>query len=233
MYLGGKSKIAKRLTAAILAHTPKRFRLVEPFMGGGSMTAALAPHFTVVEASDIQPDLILMWQALAKGWIPPDTITEQQYKELRNSPPSALRGFAGFGSSWAGKFFGGYARARKPVRNFTDESARSLQRYVEEMPNCVFCLCDYSRLAVDPFSVVYADPPYSDTEGYTHSFDGQKFWDTARAWARTGASVLVSEYKAPADWREIWSLTRTRDLKSKRTNAVQVTEKLFVWSGAK
>ena len=92
-YLGGKSKIAKKITAAILAHTDRRGLLIEPFCGGGAMTAALAPHFDRVDASDIVEDLILMWQALQDGWQPPRVVTEAEHATIKHAPPSALRAF--------------------------------------------------------------------------------------------------------------------------------------------
>ena len=228
-YLGGKSKIAKRTVAAILENTPRRGRLIEPFVGGGAMTAVLAPHFEKVEAFDTHEDLILMWQALASGWEPPRNISETDYQQLRHAAPSALRGFAGFGgASWGGKWFGGYARGGN--RNFADESARSLLRDIALMGNVVFARRDYQELSPGADDVVYCDPPYAGTTEYRDSFDSRIFWDRAEAWAETGADVFVSEYKAPAFWRPVLEITRTRDMKSKLTNAKQVTEKLFTFS---
>lgn len=44
--------------------------------------------------SDLNLDLILMWQALQNGWKPPTELSEEEYKALRDAPPSPLRGFA-------------------------------------------------------------------------------------------------------------------------------------------
>ena len=45
MYLGGKSRLAKRIGAAILENTNQRGYYVEPMIGGGSIFFELAPHF--------------------------------------------------------------------------------------------------------------------------------------------------------------------------------------------
>ena len=91
MYLGGKSRLAKRIGAAILENTNQRCQYIEPMIGGGSVFFELAPHFQKSFGGDIQEDLILMYQALADGWVPPDTVTEDEWRELRDSEPSALR----------------------------------------------------------------------------------------------------------------------------------------------
>lgn len=224
-YLGGKSKIAKPLTARILELTPNRKRLVEPFIGGGAMTSELAPHFGEVDASDAHEDLVLMWQALLNGWEPPTSITENEYKALKLSDPSALRGFAGFGVSWGGKWFGGYARG--DGRNYADQSSRALVRQAAKMGNVTVSRAGFLEVNVRLNDVIYCDPPYAGTTGYEPVFNSEIFWITARSWVEKGADVFVSEYAAPEGWPEVWAKTRTRDMKSKLTNAVQVTEKLF------
>ena len=224
-YLGGKSKIAKRLVS-IIAPTYTDIALYEPFMGGGAMTAALAPRFKHVYASDLHEDLILMWKALQNGWQPPKTISETEYQNLKNSDPSPLRGFAGFaGASWGGKWFGGYARGGS--RNYADEAARSLNRDIQFMQNVYFNQKSYLDVVPYPGSTLYADPPYVGTTGYGFKFDHIEFWARMSEIADSGVKVFVSEYTAPPDWSCVWELTRTRDMKSHLTDAVSVTERLF------
>lgn len=224
-YLGGKSKIAKQLAARILALTPSRAKLIEPFIGGAGMTSELAPHFGEVDASDAHEDLVLMWQALLNGWEPPTSITENEYKALKLSDPSALRGFAGFGVSWGGKWFGGYARGRGA--NYAGESARSVTKQRARMPNVTVRHCTFNEVNVKSGDVVYCDPPYAHKTGYGSAFCTVEFWAKARAWAKNGADVFVSEYFAPQGWPTVWSHTKVRDLKSKLTNSENITEKLF------
>lgn len=195
-------------------------------MGGGAMTSELAPHFNRVEASDSHEDLVLLWQAVLNGWVPPTQVSLQQYENLRNDSPSALRGFAGFGgASWGGKWFGGYARG--DGRNYADESSRAISRQALNMRNVTVTRKNFKALTAKIGDVFYCDPPYAGTTGYTSTFDSADFWSTAERWAQEGADVFVSEYSAPTGWPVVWAKTRTRDMKSKLTNAVQVTEKLF------
>ena len=221
-YLGGKSKIARALAGVI----GKGETLIEPFCGGGAMTAALAPQFVRVEASDTHEDLILLWKAIQAGWQPPREISEQEYARLKLCAPSALRGFAGFaGASWGGKWFGGYARGGG--RNYADEAARSLARDVEKISNVTFYHRDYINIKPQPGDVVYADPPYAGTTGYGKPFSSEEFWEVMNYWTILGALVFVSEYKAPDNWACVWEQERTRDMKADTKTAVKVTEKLF------
>lgn len=227
-YLGGKSKIAQRLAKIIGGGNI----LIEPFCGGGAMTAALAPRFDTVRAYDVHPDLIALWQALQNGWTPPTTISENDYEFMKNEPVSARRGFVGFaGASWGGKWFGGYARGGS--RNYADEASRSLLRDIKKMSNVTFALADYSWVPVEKGDVVYADPPYANTTGYATKFSSEDFWDVAQGWARSGATVFVSEYAAPPGWACVWELERTRDLKSDLRTSEKVVEKLFMKTGSK
>ena len=226
-YLGGKSKIAKHIREAILANTSRRELLIEPFVGGGAITAVLAQGFKEVKGYDIHSDLILMWQELQNGWIPPNNISEQQYYELKNRMgPSALRAFAGFGVSWGGKWFGG--RAGGDGRDYADESSRSLCRDIKCMSNVAFGCEDYRFIAPQENAVVYADPPYAGTTEYKDKFDSDEFWELMAFWVDADMDVFVSEYAAPDGWFPIWSVERTRDMRSKMTNSEKVVEKLFV-----
>ena len=221
-YLGGKSKIARQLAMVIGGGSI----LVEPFMGGGAMTAALAPQFDIVYAYDLHPDLILLWQALQQGWTPPTSVSEEDYICLRDAGPSALRGFVGFaGASWGGKWFGGYARGGG--RNYADEAVRSLARDILRMGNVILAQADYREIVIPQHATIYADPPYRGTTGYGGAFDSEQFWDTADRWVAEGATVFVSEYAAPSNWECVWEQTRTRDMKAHLTDAAQVTERLF------
>ena len=225
-YMGGKSRLAKDLARVIGGGG----RLWEPFCGGGAMTAALAPQFDSVEASDTHEDLILMWQALKAGWTPPSGVSEADYARLRSCPPSALRGFAGFAASWGGKWFGGYARSG--ARSHAAESARSLARDVNKLSNVTFSQKSYTEISPLPGDTIYADPPYAGTTGYGKPFDSVSFWRTAESWAKAGALVFVSEYAAPEDWPCVWDKAYARSMKADLVTASRVTDKLFfksVW----
>lgn len=213
-YLGGKFRTATAMSRAILTHTDRRTTYIEPFLGGGAVAAKLGHHFRNSHYSDGHLDLMLMWSALGNGWTPPTELSRDKYEHLRTAHPSPLRGFAGFGASYGGKWFGGYAASRWHPGGFQEdyvaESARSATRCLtgargQELTT--FTALDVFDLTPDPAAVIYCDPPYQDTQTYDAlgEFDHARFWATAEQWARDGAAVYVSERSAPDGWVEIWS----------------------------
>ena len=91
-----------------------------------------------------------------------------------------------------------------------------------------FVCGDYRRLCVPPNSVIYADPPYTNTTGYTgDKFDTTEFWIAMRLLADLGHTVFVSEQEAPPDIQCIWEKPFTRTLDRNKGNQFTVTEKLF------
>lgn len=204
-YLGGKTRLSKRLSEVMLAaRDPEQYTTyLEPFVGAGSVFTRMAPHFDRAIAADTHEDLILMWQAVKEGRVPPHELSEAEYQELRNAEPSARRAFAGFGCSFGGKWFGGYARGKG--RSFPDECARGLLKSAPSFRDAEILRADYREFSPGSDTLVYCDPPYANTTGYsTGDFDSDEFWRTMQEWNNNGALVFVSEYQAPDHWTHVW-----------------------------
>ena len=108
-YMGGKSRIAKKIREHLVSHGATRY--VEPFVGGGAMLTAVAGDFSEILAADAHTDLIGMYRAIQDGtFTPPENVTEEEHSELRESDPSPLRTFAGFACCYGGSYWSGYAR---------------------------------------------------------------------------------------------------------------------------
>ena len=182
--MGGKSRLAKSIRDVILSRVPDtNVTYWEPFVGGCGCFDTIAPSFPEAMGSDLHPDLIQMWDALIHGWEPPTTVTLERYKELRDSEPSPERGFVGFGASFGGKWFGGYAKggttSKGEPRNHAGESARNVLKTRDRLKatNVQFTLGAYSGIAPQPGDVVYCDPPYRGTTEYKDSgFDSDEFF---------------------------------------------------------
>jgi DNA adenine methylase len=184
-----------------------------------------------------------MYKALQSGWQPPLEVSEQEYKEIKFQEPSALRSFIGFGASFSGKFFGGYARngrgddyvknaynslEPKIGRNYALNAANSLKKkmrankFFETKFECIdFLTHDWS----EKHGVYYLDPPYFGTTGYTHKFDNKLFWEKVRELSKNNI-VICSEYKAPNDFECVLEIPTKTDMRTKNGQEVRI-EKLF------
>ncbi len=232
IYLGGKSKLASEISLEILSRVPdKRGVYLEPFIGGGSMYAKLAPAFDTCHAGDTHEDLILMWSAFANGWTP-GLITEETYNALKRSHPSALRGFVGFACSFGAKWFGGWARNTKCGEDRDYQASvianAKIAKYLPpNRPGSLKCQ-PYYDWEVTAETVAYCDPPYRYSQAYSgKTFDSDEFWFTMTSWVKIGASVFVSEYSAPADWVPVLTLKHNLSVAG-GMGVAHEREKLFV-----
>lgn len=230
-YLGGKSRAAKHIVSEIVARSDGRTRWVEPFVGGAAVAEAAAGHFTELVLSDAHEDLILMWQSAISGRVFPEDVFESTYRDLRHEPPSALRGFVGFATSFGGKWFGGYARNRSGT-NYAAQGSRVVERAAQRLRGARVVQRPYQLATadIDANTVVYCDPPYANTTGYTgvDSFDHTFFWKTCTRWADAGALVFVSEYSCPDSVGScVWERPQTDGLRKKGVGKTQSVEKLF------
>lgn len=174
--------------------------------------------------------LIQMLKSVQQGYELPDHISEEEYKYIRNNKDEnpALTGFVGFGCSFGGKWFGGYAR-NKTGTNYAAQSKRSLLKDMATLMDAEFICKDYVDVELPSTScVIYADPPYDNTTGYgNEKFDSIKFWNYARKISQNYL-MFISEQTAPEDFIAIWEKPFTRTLDVNKQNQFKVTEKLFI-----
>ena len=158
--------------------------------------------------------------------------TEDEYKYIREHKDEnpALTGFVGFGCSFGGKWFGGLARNKKGD-NYCARANRSLLKDFEGLKNAQFTCLDYRDVPIPKGAIVYADPPYENTTGYSlGKFDSDEFWEYMRELSKEHI-VLISEQTAPDDFERIWEQELTRILDVNKKNNFKITEKLFKWRG--
>jgi DNA adenine methylase len=231
-YLGGKFRTQKPISSVLNAYITENHieTYYEPFCGSCWITKNIQCRNRY--ASDIHPDLILMWKALQEGWMPPAQVSEEEYAELKHAPSSALRGFVGFACSFGGKWFGGYARnnrGNKNTREYCQEGRNSLFRRLPDLTDVQFQCISYNYL--NPVnSVVYCDPPYEGTTKYSMMFDHTMFWNVMRKWSLHN-KVFISEYKAPDDFECVLEVQTKTDLKDKNNQLIPRTERLFTYKG--
>jgi DNA adenine methylase len=200
VYLGSKRRIAKDILPIILKDRSEDQYYVEPFAGGMNSLCKV-PGKRI--ANDINFYLIEMWKAFLSGWIP-EIISKELYDNIRvnkSSHPPHIVGWAGFGCSYSGKWFGGFvgemSSTEGKIRYRQEETKRNILAQLEYMQDVVFSSCNYSELNIPDNSIIYCDPPYRGTTGYNSKIDHDKFWQWCRDQTYKGHQVFVSEYEAP------------------------------------
>ena len=164
--------------------------------------------------------------------MPPDVVTKEEYYRVKANMDEnpALTGFVGFGCSFGGKWWGGLA-SNKKGDNYCARAERSLLKDLPGVKNATFTCLDYRDVEIPDGAIVYADPPYANTTGYTlGQFDTNEFWDYMRQLSKR-CEVYISEESAPDDFECIWSQELTRTLDYNKSNQPKKVEKLFKYKG--
>jgi len=233
-YMGSKNRIAKFILPIILKDRKSDQYMVDLFCGGANLIDKVDGNRI---ANDTHPELIAMFQAVQKGWIPPDVITEEMYQDIKITPKDynmALVGFTGFGASYSGKWWGGYARGNSNKglpRNYAAESKRNLLKQSPNIKTVKFYNLDYRDVPLPPNSIIYCDPPYKGTTSYkTGKFDYDVFWQWCRDKVNEGHTVFISEYNAPDDFTSVWQKEIVSSL-TKDTGSKKGVERLFIYKG--
>lgn len=233
-YMGGKSRIAKQIASYILAYSSdKTVPFVSLFCGACSIEVILAQYFDNVICNDNHKYLIELNKAIQNGWQPPETVTLEEYKYIQKhlDENPALSGFVGFGCSFGGRWFEGYARgknSRGEFRNYAEESRKALLRDIAPLKNVEFICKDYRDVVLPDGCIVYADPPYNNTKQMNRkSFDTDAFWNYMRD-ISSNHMVFISELSAPDDFTSIWEQKLTRSLDRNKENRVDAIEHLFI-----
>lgn len=232
-YLGGKYRIGKSIADIINSADVEAY--MEPFCG--SCWVTMWVRHKPIAAADNNFYLIELWKALKDGWEPPDEVSEDDYNAVKENPDlftPAYVAFVAFGSSWGGKWFGGYARGKNNngvSRNYAGEAKRSLKTKINRIGAASFYHADFTK---DDFiaknALIYCDPPYAGTtqyDYYNNKFDHDVFWERCRDLSKQNI-VLVSEYAAPSDFVEVARFNTKTDLLDKDKKHIERLEKLFV-----
>lgn len=231
-YQGGKSRISKQIAEIITNLRPQIGGQVCDFVSlfcGSCSIESKVTGFSRKILNDKHEYLIAMLKGVQSGYELPDAITPEEYKYIREhkDEDKILTGFVGFGCSFGGKWFGGYAR-NKTGTNYAAQSKKSLLKDMAGLMDVEFTCSDYRDVELSKNCIVYADPPYDGTTGYgREKFDSAEFWDYMRKISQNHI-VLISEQTAPEDFISIWSKPFTRTLDRNKENQFKVTEQLFV-----
>ena len=225
-YMGSKNRIAKYLLPIILKNRKLGQWYVEPFVGGANMIDKVSGNRI---GSDTNPYLIALLTALKDGWNPPVSVTEEEYRHVKNNKElysKKLVGYVGV-NSYGGKFFGGYRRDSMGRRNYWREHLNNINKQRLNLKGIVFFNKDYRDIELPNNSIIYCDPPYLDSTRYARQFDHGLFWEWCRCKYAEGHSVFVSEYDSPKDFVCVWRKKIVSSL-TRNTGSKKGVEKLFI-----
>lgn len=234
-YLGAKHLIGNEIASFIYNKiNPTMVNgYIEPFCGSlGVFKQMIKYNYNNYIASDLQHDIILLWQNLQNNELNlPIAFNQEMWNQLKKSDsPNAMKAVAGFGMSFGGKYFSGYIQkyASNSNRDFYKEFKNSIYKIqkIIQKPNIKFYNKSYNSFNPNNM-LIYCDPPYHNTTQYeTGDFNTDEFWELMRKWSKNNY-VFISEENAPDDFIVVWSKDKRRTLDSK-TRSYKI-EKLFVY----
>lgn len=239
-YRGSKNKIADW----VVDHLPDGKTLVDLFAGGCAVThaAILADKWENFIINDLGDAPEVFENAIngkyenEKRWI-----SREDFYKLKDSDPYVSIVWS-FGNNRRDYLYG---KDIEPIKKaihyacvFNDESLinqlkeadkneRLLsQERTERLQSLQRLQLDYRSVEIPQDAVVYADPPYKNTNctGYAGQFD----YDAFEKWlADVPFMVIVSEYNAPKGCTEIASIKKRQTMGTGNKGGTN-TEKLFV-----
>lgn len=236
IYLGSKNRIAKIILPLMLEKAKEKniTTWVETCVGGANLIDKVPLNFKRV-GIDLNPHTIaaLIGVRDLLEELPKD-VSEDYYKSLRGRKPDPITSLIRFGASFGGKFEAGYARSnpsKGTPRNHWREAVRNAEKQSPHIQDVEFINGSYSDFSEFKNCLIYCDPPYEGTTGYSNlDFDYLHFWEWCRNMSEYNL-VFVSEYKAPGDFLPIWEGPLKTNFSSTRSSATHTaTEKLFVYA---
>jgi DNA adenine methylase len=246
-YLGSKARHAAEIIAITCANRRPDQVYVEPFVGGGNMINKV-PQGAGRIANDKNYGMVALLDQLGNhGWVPPETMTQAQWKKIMkqnceslDQPGRALFAFAATGPTFGSMWCGQWAKDYPGMEGTRYRQARDAA--LKDAPGLAgiqFHDGEFHQLEphIPHGSLVYCDPPYNNTTEYSGAVrrieledtKSSNLWKASKFWKwcdhlidDLGCSVFVSEYSGPEPG--VYSPARTDEQKA-REAAARVTIK--------
>jgi len=238
--LGNKSRISKYLAPILTEHLNGENWYIEPFAGAFGMISNI--NYPNRIAYDKDKYIIALMKAVRDGWTP-DFCSELKYQMIKDSLTGKNDlefsdeeiGFAGYGCSFGGKWFAGFARggiSGGKIRNHSSESSRNLVKMRPKLQGIKIQVSNYEDAKLGEGNSVYLDPPYSTGTKYKSEFDHNLFWEWVRNQSKVNY-VYTSEYNSPEDFIPVWEKEHKSGIHHGFTEHKSTIEKLFIWNNEK
>jgi len=208
-YMGSKRRIAKEILPIMLKGRGNR-PWVEPFVGGANVIDKVGGYRI---GGDSNPYLIELYKKLQNGYTPPEFISREDFYRVKLNKeeyPMEVVALCGILASYNGNWFrayGGYSATKTGgCRNYYKEGVANLMRQLPSLLGVDFYHCGYNELSIPKDSIIYCDPPYSETADVykDKKFNHELFWEWCKIKHSEGHRVFISEKSAPDVFRLIW-----------------------------
>lgn len=234
MYFGGKQSISKYICNFLNEKLNFNQTFVDLFCGSCNIIVGIDSNRLRI-ANDKHKYLISMWRELQNGWIPPKTLSKEEYKFIKDNKDIKpyLAGFVGFGCSFAGKWFGGFAKSGN--RNYCLNAYNSTMKKFKNLQDVEFYNYDYKEVDIPEGALVYCDIPYKDTTQYCVNevgvFDHNVFYDWVRE-NSTKYDIYISEYKhnIPDDFEIVLEIESKKSIRNSNGEQVKTIEVLIKYN---
>ena len=231
-YFGGKQRISNKLCDFLNSNLKDGQPFVDLFCGACNIVSKIDSNRLRI-ANDKHKYLIAMWKSLQQGREMPNSVSEEQYKYIRDHKDEdmALTGFVGFGLSYSGKWFGGYCRS-KDNRNYCLNAKNSNNKILPYIMDVSFKCCDYKDVDIPVGAMVYCDIPYKGSTQYDRKEVGDFNHDEFYEWVRVNSNkydIYISEYKenVPDDFSIVWECNSKKDIRNSKNERVDTVEVLI------
>lgn len=229
--MGSKNRIAKDILPIMLKNAVENNinTWVEPFVGGGNIIDKVPDNFRRIgyDYNEHAIQALIAIRDMAKDL--PEKVSEEDYKGLLKLPPSPISSWVRFVCSFGGKFEAGYARCiGSDDTTYVLRGKRNAIKQQDGLFGVELVHSNYKDITIMDKSIIYCDPPYQGTTGYSKTINHAEFWEWSRNKVNEGHVVFVSEYNAPNDFIPVWEGKLKTSFDSNRSSGKMATEKLFI-----
>ena len=203
---------------------PKTFNkfFIDPFIGMGAPFLEIAKFLKtkgvkVFSGSDLCHPLMLLWQGVQDGFVPPDEeySCDQFLHDKKQANPkhsrSPMESFHGFACGYAGHYY--QTQRHEAMCRFVPQKARCGRNNVIRAAQLIgdlesdggevdFKCCDFFMAMAKRAprgGVIYLDPPYEGTEAARY-FDTELFWETAVKLGEHNLVFVSETREIPPPW---------------------------------
>jgi len=240
VYIGSKNRLSKDIIKFIEPYYNDKVNYYEPFVGGANMIDKIPKNvFKNIIGNDFNKYLIALL-----NYMKTDNEIEYEFIEKEDWYNNYLYpfregkldgkykdwyiGYIGFTKTFSSKFMKGYCGKNKDLKDIQRGPHNNILKQRENIKHIKFIYGDYKDMIIENNSVVYLDPPYSNTIKYEVDIFHEEFYEWCRNLVNNkNCIVFVSEYNMPEDFECIFEkeYKQTLSANGKTTKAV---EKLFI-----